>query len=90
MRYPIKKARVFFLPIVALDKSKISQVVKILQKYSKFLHLTDNMVSKKTIMVKKDGFIVRNVRIAMYQCRGKVTELNTFKWFEPMAGLFYL
>ena len=90
MRCPIEKARVFPLPTLALDESKISQVVEILREYSKFLGLTDNMVSEKTIMVKGDWLTVRNVRIAMYQCTGEVTELDTFKWLEPIAGLFYL
>ena len=90
MRCPIEKARVFPLPTLALDKSKTSQVVKILQEYSKFLGLTDNMVSEKTIRVKGDWLTVRNMRIAMYQCTGKVTELDTFKWLKPIASLFYL
>ena len=87
---PIEKARVFLLPILALDESKISQVVEILREYSKFLGLTDNIVSKKTIMVTRNWLIVRNVRIAMYRCTGEVTELDTFKWFEPIAGRFHL
>ena len=90
MRCPIEKARVFPLPTLALDESKISQVVEILREYSKFLGLTDNMVSEKTIMVKGDWLTVRNVRIAMYRCTGEVTELDTFKWLEPIAGLFHL
>ena len=79
MRCPIEKARVFPLPTLALDESKISQVVEILREYSKFLGLTDNIVSEKMIIVKEDLFIVKNVPIAMYQCTGKVTELDTFK-----------
>ena len=66
MCYSIEKARDFSLLTLALDKSKISQVVKILQEYSKFLGLTDNIVSKKMIMVKRDWLIVRNVCIAIY------------------------
>ena len=54
MYYFIQKAKVLSLLILALDKSKISQVVKILQKYFKFFCLTDNMVSKKMIIVKSD------------------------------------
>ena len=41
-------------------------------------------------MVKEDWLTVRNVRIAIYQCTGEVTELDTFKWLEPIASLFYL
>ena len=66
MRCLIEKARVFSLPTLALDKSKISQVIKILQEYSEFLGLMDNMVSKKTIVVKRDWLTVRNVHIVMY------------------------
>ena len=54
MHCPIEKARVFLLPILALDKSKISQVIKILEEYSKFFGLTIDIVSEKTIMVKRD------------------------------------
>ena len=79
MRCPIEKAKVFSLLTLALDKSKISQVVEILREYSKFLGLIDNIIREKTIMVKRDWLTVRNVRIAMYQCTGKVTELDTFK-----------
>ena len=63
---PIEKAKVFPLPILTLNKSKISQIVKILQEYSKFLGLAKNIVSKKTIIVKKDWLTVRNVHIAIY------------------------
>ncbi len=79
MRCLIKKARVFLLPTLAFDESKISQVVKILQEYSKFLGLTDDMVSKKMIIVKGDWFTVRNVHIVMYRYINEVTELDTFK-----------
>lgn len=48
------------------------------------------MVSKKIIMVKRDWLIVRNICIAIYQCTNKVTELDTFKWLEPIIDLFYL
>lgn len=90
MYCPIKKGRVFLLPTFALNESKISQVVKILPKYSKSLSLTDDMISEKMIIVEENWLIVRNVRIAMYQCTSKIIELDTFKWLEPIAGLFRL
>lgn len=50
----------------------------------------DNMISKKTIIVKENWLIIKNIHIAIYQCRNKVTELDIFKWLESIAGLFYL
>lgn len=79
MHCPIEKARVFPLLTLAFEESKISQVVKILREYSKFLGLTDNMISEKIIMVKKDWLTVRNMRIAIYRYTGKVTKLDTFR-----------
>lgn len=54
MRCFIEKAKIFLLPTLALDKSKINQVIEILKEYSKFLSLTDNMISEKMIIVKRD------------------------------------
>lgn len=54
MRYSIEKARGFPLLILTLDESKISQIVEILQEYSKFFGLIDNMISEKMIIVKRD------------------------------------
>lgn len=54
MHYIIEKARVFLLSTFTLDKSKISKVVEILQEYSKYLGLIDNMISKRMIIVKKN------------------------------------
>lgn len=50
----------------------------------------DDMVSKKTIMIKENWLIVRNVCIAMYQYMGEIIELDIFKWLEPIVDLFYL
>lgn len=50
----------------------------------------DNMISKKTIMVKENWLIIKNIHIAIYQCTNKVTELDIFKWLELIAGFFYL
>ena len=30
------------------------------------------------------------MHIAINQCKGKVTKLDTFKWLEPITGLFHL
>lgn len=81
---------VFFLPTFALDKSKISQIVKILREYSKFLGLMNDMIGEKMIIVKKNWPIVKNRRIAMYGYTGEITEIYTFKWLELITGFFHL
>ena len=48
------------------------------------------MVSKKTIMIKKDWLMVKNVRIAIYWYISKITKLNTFKWLKAIAGFVHL
>ena len=90
MHCPIGKAKVFPLLTLAFDKLKISQIVKILQEYSKFLGLTDNIVSKKTIIVKKDWLTIRNISIAIYRCKGEEIKLDTIKWLVSIADLFHL
>ena len=61
MYFVIKKAKIVFLFIFTLNKSKISQVIEILRKYSKFFGSTDNIISKKLIIVKRNWLIVRNM-----------------------------
>lgn len=52
--------------------------------------LIDNIFFEKMIMVKGDELIVGNVYISILQYIGEVIKLDTCKWFELIAGLFYL
>lgn len=89
MRCFIEKMRDFFLPILALNKFKISQIIKIFQKFSKFISLMDNIVSKNRIIMKKDQFIVRNMQIATHLCLSKITHLDGFRLLKLIAGFFF-
>lgn len=41
-------------------------------------------------MIKKDWFIVRNLRLVIYQYIDKIIKLDTLKWLKLIAGLFNL
>lgn len=66
----------------------MNQIIKLLWEYSKFLSLTDFIVNKKTIIVKKDNIIIRNIYITIYQYMGKIIKLDIFKWLEPITSFF--
>lgn len=90
MRCCLEKAEVLTLPTLALDKAKISDVIKILNSYIKILNLMPKMIDDTLVLLKKNYLTIRNLRLAVYQAKFELHFIDTYQWIELFAGLFHL
>lgn len=83
------KADIIPLPILPLNKAKISETIDILRCLVERLGLT-GVVNDKIVPIKRDYLTVRKMTRAIYRKQDKPDTLYKYSWLEPIAGLFHL
>ncbi len=85
----IRKADIIPLPILLLDKTKISKTINILHCLVERLGLK-GVVEDKVVLIKVNYLTARNVTCALYQKQSEPNQLMGFSWAKPIVGLFQL
>lgn len=89
IRCLISKADIISLPILPLNKAKISETINILRCLIECLGL-EGIVKDKIVPIKGNYLIVKNMTHTLYQNKSKLNQLMRFSWAEPITGLFHL